>query len=604
MPSAELKALQKRIGYTTPKPTQPKKQSGRGGTLTSLISEAGGAGGALGGAAVGTAILPGVGTILGAGIGGALGGFGGSAAEQKVRDNKVNYKKAAAEAAVSGVTGGFTPGRAAAKVAQMGAKQVESKAAKSGGTSLLSKIGKTGDTLRQDVVNPKVAPSVGGAQKEAEIAKRVSKVKGLSSKGKYENLQGEVSGIGSKIEPQLAKTKKTVGSDSLLSTIRSNAEQSSHFLAGDDTYEKQLGSVLADLSAKTGGSKKLTASQLYGYKKGMDMSSVFNKLEKGADLNPKEASRLAVWTSLDDAITKAAPGVKSLTKEQSLLIQGAPGLKKSAEKTFGVPLLGIKSRKVEQGIQAGRELAGRGLQKVGEVSPGAASPSLFGRSTIMKPAAAQVGASAVLGPQDQPSTAPVDTPNLELPVDTATSSPEPSTHDVKQQALDMAIMQALSSGDTKGLSNLLAVAEYYDKQKAATDSSSKGLNSTASGVVADTETGLQSLASLSDQIANSNANNPGIGQLRSKNPFDTNAQNLQASVATAKQIVGKALEGGVLRKEDEAKYAKLLPTMGDTDAVAQHKIQALTSLIQQRLSIYKQSLSDGSGGLDTATLGL
>mgnify|MGYP007031181626 CR=1 FL=1 len=88
------------------------------------------------------------------------------------------------------------------------------------------------------------------------------------------------------------------------------------------------------------------------------------------------------------------------------------------------------------------------------------------------------------------------------------------------------------------------------------------------------------------------------------NPYDSNAQNLQAQVATAKQIVGKALEGGVLRKEDEVKYAKLLPTMRDTDQTAQFKIQQLQSLISSRLNDYLMSINGGSGGVDAAALGL
>lgn len=71
--------------------------SGRGGFLTSLISELGGAGGAAGGAAIGTAIAPGIGTLIGAGLGGLLGGTGGSAVEQEVRNGNVNVGNALKE---------------------------------------------------------------------------------------------------------------------------------------------------------------------------------------------------------------------------------------------------------------------------------------------------------------------------------------------------------------------------------------------------------------------------------------------------------------------------------------------------------------------------
>ena len=61
----DLKALEANYRPTNIQMTspQPAKKKGRGGFLTSLISEAGGAGGAAGGAALGTALLPGIGLI-------------------------------------------------------------------------------------------------------------------------------------------------------------------------------------------------------------------------------------------------------------------------------------------------------------------------------------------------------------------------------------------------------------------------------------------------------------------------------------------------------------------------------------------------------------
>jgi hypothetical protein len=70
-----------------------KHTSGRGGFLTSLISEGGATGGAVTGAMAGSAFGP-VGTIIGGALGGFAGGFGGSAVEQKVRDNNIDFGKA------------------------------------------------------------------------------------------------------------------------------------------------------------------------------------------------------------------------------------------------------------------------------------------------------------------------------------------------------------------------------------------------------------------------------------------------------------------------------------------------------------------------------
>lgn len=89
----------------------PVKQRGKGGFLSSLISEAGGATGAAGGAAIGS-LFGGVGAIPGAIIGGFLGGTGGKAAEQKIRDNQNFFgaggsaKSAFGEGALSGALSG------------------------------------------------------------------------------------------------------------------------------------------------------------------------------------------------------------------------------------------------------------------------------------------------------------------------------------------------------------------------------------------------------------------------------------------------------------------------------------------------------------------
>ena len=105
---------------------QPQGTSGRGGFLTSLISEGAGTGGAIGGAALGASlgsVVPGLGTLIGGGIGGLLGGFaggfGGRAVENKVRDDEFRLEDALNEGLLSGAFGslgglghGFKAGQA------------------------------------------------------------------------------------------------------------------------------------------------------------------------------------------------------------------------------------------------------------------------------------------------------------------------------------------------------------------------------------------------------------------------------------------------------------------------------------------------------------
>ena len=60
-----------------------------------------------------------------------------------------------------------------------------------------------------------------------------------------------------------------------------------------------------------------------------------------------------------------------------------------------------------------------------------------------------------------------------------------------------------------------------------------------------------------------------------------------------KQVIGKALEGGVLRKEDEEKYNEILPTITDTAEVAIRKMQMLNNRRKKAKAIYERNIGAG-----------
>ena len=70
------------------------------------------------------------------------------------------------------------------------------------------------------------------------------------------------------------------------------------------------------------------------------------------------------------------------------------------------------------------------------------------------------------------------------------------------------------------------------------------------------------------------------------------AKQRQAVIDRVKQVIGKALEGGVLRKEDEYKYEKILPTIGDPPEVAATKIAGLRAALRLRRQTTLEALSD------------
>lgn len=104
------------------------------------------------------------------------------------------------------------------------------------------------------------------------------------------------------------------------------------------------------------------------------------------------------------------------------------------------------------------------------------------------------------------------------------------------------------------------------------------------------EKGIAALAALRKKIAdNPGALGPISGKLRYF-PLAKERIKLQADIDTARQIVGKAMEEGVLRKEDEAKYEKILPTMDDLPEIADYKLGQLDEMMNRDVGSYKANL--------------
>lgn len=76
--------------------------------------------------------------------------------------------------------------------------------------------------------------------------------------------------------------------------------------------------------------------------------------------------------------------------------------------------------------------------------------------------------------------------------------------------------------------------------------------------------------------------------------YGSDAKQTQATIDRVKQVIGKTLEEGVLRKEDEAKYAKILPTISDPYPVVQAKIAGLKAAITKAKQRQLEALEDAN----------
>lgn len=87
---------------------------------------------------------------------------------------------------------------------------------------------------------------------------------------------------------------------------------------------------------------------------------------------------------------------------------------------------------------------------------------------------------------------------------------------------------------------------------------------------------LDSLTNIIDE--NINLFGPVKGRAGAINVYDPATQLLETDIRNRAQAFGRFMEGGVLRKEDEAKYQKMFPNLSDTPQVAKGKLKIVKEL--------------------------
>lgn len=92
---------------------------------------------------------------------------------------------------------------------------------------------------------------------------------------------------------------------------------------------------------------------------------------------------------------------------------------------------------------------------------------------------------------------------------------------------------------------------------------------------------------------NRNLFGPITGRAGSVNPYNEPAQAVNSQIKAAAQMIGRYMEGGVLRAEDLPKYAAMLPSLSDTPETAQNKINNVRSLLERKYNTDLDSLQQG-----------
>lgn len=170
----------------------------------------------------------------------------------------------------------------------------------------------------------------------------------------------------------------------------------------------------------------------------------------------------------------------------------------------------------------------------------------------------------------------------------------------KLKRIELAAQKA--NNDADNATNIM-VAEINARARAAAGNGTSGkkLTSVSSRDLSDMAASVQLLQQFPEKIKKTGFKpGPVAGRLNVLNPYNTGAKSFQQISALQKQIIGKSLEGGVLRKEDEKKYENILITPHDTPEVIQAKLNELQSQILTKHNAQLQGFEDA--GYNTGTL--
>jgi len=151
------------------------------------------------------------------------------------------------------------------------------------------------------------------------------------------------------------------------------------------------------------------------------------------------------------------------------------------------------------------------------------------------------------------------------------------------QASRMLLDRAASASDPKAqLAAKLTSLSIKEKERKLEDRP-KELSQATIRVLDEGNAIPNQLDSIEDTIEqNIEMFGPVGGRIRQLNVYDPAAQTVDAKMRATSQAFGRFMEGGVLRKEDEEKYRRMFPNLGDLPETAKGKLQVIRDLLQQK----------------------
>lgn len=142
---------------------------------------------------------------------------------------------------------------------------------------------------------------------------------------------------------------------------------------------------------------------------------------------------------------------------------------------------------------------------------------------------------------------------------------------------------AMQAGDLKAADYIKKQYDMAIAHQKNIASSPKKLSAAQTGEVAGYDAADDLLNDLNSTISTyEGVMGPLVGRGRGANPYDANAMAFKSEMKGVAQMVGRILEGGVLRQEDVPKYEAILPQITDTPEVARRKIDNVRRMVATR----------------------
>lgn len=466
-----------------------------------------------------------------------------------------------------------------------------------------------GKDLRQSVRQIRLPAEVGGAQKEKLVNKTLDQYGSTGTpQQQYEKLQPTMTKIEKKLRAELAKSPlkfdKVMVKKEILQTLDDQG-----FLVGakaKKAAEQAVDDVMDDIVAK--GGKELTSMQLFSVKQKLNSISkrVSDKMDRGLTVNPVDEVMMATRDALDDIIAKYHPDVKGLTLAQSYLFDSPKSLSSARTNApvFRVAGTSMPAAITTRAKEAGGKIAtetGDVVSKLANEIPRGGEPSGIAMNVAARTPSLLSGGSegdstidsgdqnAYDGNYDQAtydeSTSQLDASNNHADI-IAQKTVNP--YGASLEELAKLYNLALASGDKKAIAQLKAM---YDLESSYQEDYGAGgkqrLPASNVASMAEMKAAINLMPELRKTYEESKGVfNPLLGKIRTANPYDTSAQQANATIFLVRQIIGKGLEGGVLRKEDEYKYERILPKLTDTPQIVEAKIALLEQVLQEKYNTY------------------